>query len=234
MSHYTKKIVLVSATLGVVYYFVRRRRLQGRLPAYDLWQRLMTGRHGYWYALELIRRAQERYDGLMANRRQYRNAALRSHYEGNILPGIAIYQTLKAEGWSMRSIQEELSVLFSAQLRPQTIALRALSHLPNPFGAFRGIVRQQMKFYYPETGWEIRWDEDSSQRMAFNISRCFYLDVLSAYGVPELTPMFCETDDRLAESFPSQIRWRRKGTLGRGDSLCDFCYERNGLPDREA
>jgi hypothetical protein len=222
-----KKFLLVSAALAALIFLARRAARRGQLPAYDLWQAKLAERHGSWYARELIARTQARFSGLFAARKQYHNPALRRHYEGNLLPVIALYQTLLAEGWSLPTIQEQISELFSVQLRPASFAVRALSRLPNPFGAFRVLLRLRMKTGYPEEGWHTRWEEDSPQRQAFTFSRCFYLDVLSEYGLPELTPMFCETDDRLAESFPPQIRWRRKGTLGKGAEACDFCYERS-------
>jgi hypothetical protein len=46
------------------------------------------------------------------------------------------------------------------------------------------------------------------------VRRCFYLDVLDAYGAPELTPPCCAGDDWLFEALPrrfagsAQARWR--------------------------
>lgn len=223
----TKILLFSCAALTVTALIQRYSARRGLLPAYDLWQSQLSAQHGQWYAAELITRAQERYSKLMANRTHYPHPALRLHFEKSLLPGIALYQTLKAEGWSMPAIQDEMSELLSAQMRPQSMLLRLISHLPNPFAAFRALLKMQMKILYPASGWQTETVEDSPNRLAFNISRCFALDVLSEYGVPELTPMFCETDDRLAESFPTQVHWRRKGTLGKGDALCDFCYEKD-------
>lgn len=219
------RIGIISAAAITALVILRSRRA-GRLPAYDLWQRKLAERHGEWYARELIARIQARYSELYAARKQYANPVLRRHYEGHILPGIALYRTLQVEGWTLRAIQDEMAELLSAQLRPQTMGLRLISRLPDPFAGFRALIKLQMKMSYPAEGWQTQWEEDSSDRLAFTISRCFYLDVLSEYGVPELTPMFCETDDRLAEGFPPQVRWRRKSTLGKGAEGCDFCYER--------
>lgn len=63
--------------------------------------------------------------------------------------------------------------------------------------------------------------EDSPDCFAFNVYRCFILDVLAEYDAAELTALYCKTDDWLAESLPG-IRWERTRTLGRGDDCCDF------------
>ena len=56
------------------------------------------------------------------------------------------------------------------------------------------------------------------------MTRCFYLNTLTAYGAPELTASFCKSDEVMAELFPPSIRFVRPHTLGRGDALCDFQY----------
>ncbi len=33
--------------------------------------------------------------------------------------------------------------------------------------------------------WGTRWIEDSPRRLRFEITRCFYLDTLTALGIPE-------------------------------------------------
>jgi hypothetical protein len=54
-----------------------------------------------------------------------------------------------------------------------------------------------------------------------NIYRCIILDVLSENNAKELTPLYCKTDDWLAQALP-KISWERTKTLGYGDDCCDF------------
>ena len=62
------------------------------------------------------------------------------------------------------------------------------------------------------------------------MTRCFYLNTLTAYGTPELTASFCKSDEVMAELLPPSIRFVRPHTLGRGDALCDFQYCRVDQP----
>ena len=61
---------------------------------------------------------------------------------------------------------------------------------------------------------------------AINVYQCFIYDAMKRSNTPELTPVFCATDDWLSAEMP-KISWRRTQTLGRGDELCDFCWCRN-------
>jgi hypothetical protein len=74
-------------------------------------------------------------------------------------------------------------------------------------------------------GWSTTWLEDSPARVAYDLTGCFYLDTLTAYGAPELTPSFCRMDDLLYGRL-ERARWGRTGTLARGDARCDFRFTR--------
>jgi hypothetical protein len=95
--------------------------------------------------------------------------------------------------------------------------------LPAPFRLFKLAFAQMMK-KFPVEGWDFTYIENNDDKIAFNGTRCFYLNTLSAYGAPELTASFCKSDDVMAELFPPEIRFIRPHTLGRGDELCDFQY----------
>jgi len=102
-----------------------------------------------------------------------------------------------------------------------------LRYVPKPFELARLFTRLMTKWSYPPQGWDIAWREDSGERIAFDVHRCFYLDVLTAYGMPELTAAFCSGDDELFKALPDSIRWERTGTLATGKAKCDFCWRKH-------
>jgi hypothetical protein len=83
-----------------------------------------------------------------------------------------------------------------------------------------------MRSSFPPQGWDTEWVEVSSQAVAFNLHRCFYVDVLTEYGAAELTPFYCRLDDLIYEDVSPHVRWDRTKTLGRGDDCCDFRFTR--------
>jgi hypothetical protein len=214
--------VVAGLTLG------RRIRARRRMPFLRTWQRVLAEERGEVEAARLAARVQSRYDELYASRPRIVKRALRSHLEMNILPALALYQTLRAGG---AGEAEAVSTLESCMWRTYETLLRPfpfLRRLPNAFGLFRGITRQVLRLGFPPEGWEMEMIEDSERLLAFDIHRCFYLDVLTAYGAPELTAIFCQTDDWLAEALSPSIAWERTRTLGRGDECCDYAYRRAG------
>jgi hypothetical protein len=79
--------------------------------------------------------------------------------------------------------------------------------------------------------------EDSEECLAFSNHHCIYLDVLSAYGAPELTALYCKLDDLMFQALPPTIVWRHSRTLARGDDECEFrwCRVSGGIrTDRSA
>ena len=205
---------------------VRRKSGKPNFAKADTWRKALIGKYGTIEAEALMGKLQQRYEELYRARPHHDHPALRKHLAQNILPGLALYQVLLAEGNDRAAALAEVEQLLHASavrsgLR-KTVA--ALKFLPEPFRLLRPVVRAAMRFGFPAAGWETDWLEDSDQRIAFNIQRCFYLDTLTTYGAPELTPLFCRMDDVVYEALPASIRWERTGTLGRGNDRCDFCY----------
>jgi hypothetical protein len=79
---------------------------------------------------------------------------------------------------------------------------------------------------YPADGWQLEWKENSARAIRFDMKRCFYYDVLSRQGAPELTASFCRIDDLVYGDMSPQLEWRRTQTIGRGAAYCDFCFAR--------
>jgi hypothetical protein len=205
---------------------IRKRRVaKKRMPHLDLWQRLLTEQRGTVGAAMLASRIQARYDILHAARPYFAHPALRMHLEA-ILPGLALYQVLREEGADEPTAVGIVEPLFAAAYSSVPLAktMLLLKYLPRPFAWFRAVARWYLDHRYPPDGWTIERLADNDQCLAFNIYRCFYLDVLTAYGARALTPLYCGIDDLLYRKLPPSITWTRTSTLGRGGDRCDFCW----------
>jgi hypothetical protein len=211
------------AVVALAAFLVARRlRAPRRMPHAAIWRRVLAEKHGDAEADRLLARAQARYDELYAERPRPPSRALRLHIERSILPGLALYQTLLEESDDRDAVLSQMESLMAPSLAGLRWLLPLLGRLPDPFAAFRRIVPGVVRFAFPPEGWGIEPVEDSEDCIAFDIRRCIYLDTLTSYGAPELTPLYCAGDDDMFEALPPSITWERTMTLGRGDDHCDF------------
>jgi hypothetical protein len=218
---------LAGAGVGILTERLAGGRLAapGRATRLDVWQRLLARRLGPVDAALLAARVQARYEGLSAQRPRFAHRALRLHLDHNLLPGLALYQVLRETlGGSEAALTQWDDLVGSAEGSPAQKGFALLGRVPGGFALLRAFTRALMKHGFPADGWSYHWVEDSPQRIAFNIERCFYQRVLAHYGAPELTEHFCRLDDLAAEKLPPSIRWERNTTLGRGGPACDFCW----------
>lgn len=216
----------LAAGTAVSLLLTARRDEEPALPDAARWQDVLAAHYGPVDAALLIARMQARYRELFAERPHFDHKALRWHLENSILPGVAAYQVL----WDASDDQAEALAVFdhlleaSLQESPVRWQMKLLANLPRQFGVFRWVVRRTMQAQYPREGWLLTWLEDNEERISFNVHRCFYLDLLTEYGVPELTAHFCRGDDLLFAQLPPEIRWERTETLGCGGRCCNFAW----------
>ena len=196
------------------------------MPHAALFERALAAELGESKAGEVVRAARERYRELYAGRERHDNRALRRHLEENILPGVALYRALLADPETGERAMPLFEVAVEAWAASQRKSLEWLARLPVYYWLMRLVIKLMMRSNFPEAGWETEWVQANGQALAFNMKSCFYLDVLGAYGVPELAIQYCRMDDLIYEDLSPHVRWVRQGTLGRGDRHCDFRFER--------
>jgi hypothetical protein len=212
----------IASALGLAW-LIRRR--SGGVSGLSAWRRTLARHYGVGKAQELAAAVQERYAVLAAGAVQPENRHLRWHLTEKILPGLALYRVLLNEqnGDNQAALRVVEEALTSEMLASSRMQFAPLQWLPDAFPVLKIIFPFRMKAF-PAEGWDFTYLENSDERIAFNATRCFYLNTLTKYDAPELTASFCKCDDAMAEAFPPSIRFIRPHTLGRGDALCDFEY----------
>lgn len=196
------------------------------MPKAALFERALAAELGESKAGDVAQAARARYRDLYAGREQYDSGALRRHLEENILPGVALYRALLADPDTREAAMPLFEVAIEAWAASQRKSLERLARLPVYYWLMWAVIKLMMRSNFPEAGWETEWVQANGEAIAFNMKSCFYVDVLGAYGVPELIIPYCRTDDLICEDLSPHVRWVRQGTLGRGDRHCDFRFER--------
>jgi hypothetical protein len=195
-------------------------------PMTKAFERALDNQLGRAKANEITEKAADRYADLHAERKRFDNRALAKHLEESILPGIALYQTLLHDPEIQQSSMDLVEAAFGEWAASRRKALEPLARRSIFYWLMRFTTRLVTSRSYPEEGWKIEWLEVSGKQIAYNINKCFYLEVLLEYGVPELTAQYCRVDDLIYEGLSPHAVWDRKKTLGRGDDCCDFRFER--------
>lgn len=208
--------------------FVAARRLSAPagMPFADICRRGLAERRGAAEADRLVARAQARYDELYADRPRPGGRALRFHLERGILPGLALYQTLLAEGDDQETALADTEHAMDSISVGLGRVMSLLGRLPHAFGVFRRVEPWVVRLGFPAEGWEMEPVENSDSCVAYDVRRCFYQDTLTSYGAPELTRVFCSGDDVAFPEMAPAITWERTMTLGRGGERCDFRWRR--------
>ncbi len=174
---------------------------------------------------ERAEKSAQRYLELIAGCQMPANRQLQWHLRDNILPGLAIYQMLRAEGQSQEMALAVMHRVMALNAVPYRKRIEQLGRLPLTYPLLRIFIRAAMR-QYPSEGWEIAWKENSSQAIQFHMRSCFYFDRLTQYGAPELTAAFCGYDDLVYDQVSPYLVWKRTQTIGRGAEFCDFCFAR--------
>lgn len=223
-----RRAFMAGLVAGAIGGLLVGQRLAARprwMPYLNLGQQIMAESRGEVKAALLAARVQARYDELVAHRPHFHHPALRHHLEEGVLPALALYQTLREESDDQETTLAEIDKIIAAMVERsgRRKLVQIMGRLPDPFAVLRVANRWAMKRVYPPEGWRFEWVEESNHRIAYDARECFYVNVLAAYGAPELTAHLCVTDDLLFGDLPG-VAWERTRTLSRGDDRCDFRF----------
>lgn len=180
----------------------------------------LTDRLGTDGAAALWVRAEQRLDGLLKTTETLSKAE-RMHVEGYILPTCAIYQEMAEVMDKDEAFALLMDFAHSNALENRRFFERMVS-VPGGKSLFmQGFAALQPHAFGESAGFTVRNSSHDGSHVHFDITGCPYQRVTAELGVPELCNLFCTNDDIIYGDLPG-IRFSRKGTLGRGDAVCDF------------
>ena len=147
------------------------------------------------------------------------------HLESQILPGIAVYETLQSVMPKEEALQTVHGYVEQRAWMLKKIFLR-LIRIPGFYRKVPAIFCSQTpKLFGPTAGFAARDIQTSGGVWRIDMTKCPYHDACVHYGCPELCPCFCDSDDITYDGLHPKLFWRRTKTLGRGDDCCDFCLK---------
>lgn len=148
------------------------------------------------------------------------------HIVGRVIPTMALCEALEFEGLSKEEAIARASGLFHKEFVVGAVKwFHRFLRLPGMIRVFpKMCVKMMKKTYGPESGFEMTFNEVSDARIAFDVTVCPYWEYCRKEGYPTLTRAFCDSDDLTFSGLEPAVCFRREGTLGREDPLCDFDF----------
>lgn len=145
------------------------------------------------------------------------------HFRNAILPAVAVHRCLQEHGYTQSASLMIIRTAVLAAAKPMAGFFQRMGRLPFFFSLFRILCPISTKCSFGPKGWVFEWKRNDAYAIEWDCHACLYTDILCRYNMPELAPVFCESDDVMYGKIPG-IRWGRDKTIGRGDKLCNFCF----------
>lgn len=149
--------------------------------------------------------------------------AVKQHTEGMIYAGVALYRGLQETGMTPEQALAMTDEIFEDYARAGAEKLRTLLKLP---GLYRQVpclfCKVVPKKYSAEAGFRMTFYDQGKGCARFDVTACPYYNTCTAMGCPELTTIFCNTDDCCYGAMHPKLQWHRTTTIGRGGDCCDF------------
>jgi len=210
-----------------------QEHVQSTIPFLKIWRQELTAITGPERSAALLADAQTEYDVMLARETFPPNKALKKHVHDFILPGTAMYRALVSAGYERQEAATTVLSLFEAAFNRRRSLMSLLGRLPFAFALFKALSRISMKNMLPAEGWDIEWRDEGPDCLAYDISRCFYMDWTNRLDAAELMLVFCDCDDFVFNALAPKIIWKRTKTLCRGGDVCDFRFYRGNAGYRE-
>lgn len=166
----------------------------------------------------------QKYTELCKNERKFGNNEMNEHIFKRILPTISIYIVLLENGFNKNNA---LAITHTEIQRDAIYKAKEnvkLTKMPLTYSLFKMFAKSHMKKKYPTEGFAVEWKRHDCKEIHFDIVRCIYKEMCEKYRCPELCTVFCQSDITAFAGYEPKIRFERSGTIGEGDSHCDFHF----------
>ena len=150
--------------------------------------------------------------------------AMKQHTGTNIFPAIAVYKTLVAHGMKSEDAVDVIRRFFTGICKIMFRPVAWYLHVAGNYHRYpAGMVKNSLRDYSPEAGFEYRMPQKTNPAVArFDIVSCPYHAMCIKYDCLELNPAFCDSDDVKYGNLHRNLKWARKSTIGHGAPCCDF------------
>ena len=179
-------------------------------------------RYGAEKAQDILKKAQKRYEVLLAENKDDPPAYSGQKRE-RIYPSIALFHALADAGMEREEAAAFVTGYYRRLAERAAPVIRTVLNIPDLYRLVPKLFFDTaLKHCVPQAGFLSENRFLSKTEMHFDMVKCPYQDSCVRYGCPELVKGFCDTDDICYGNMHRRLFWGRTKTLGHGDALCDF------------
>lgn len=161
----------------------------------------------------------------MINEADYKNnKAIKWHMDKNMLPTIAMYLSFKKFEITYERAYDYTAEILEIVCKKAQKKNEFLGKMPFGYNFFKLFCKEIMGKQYPVEGWDTEWKKYDNEEIHFDFTSCIYAETTKKYNCPELCPLFCKNDEITLVGYSPNIIFKRSGTIGRGQSKCDFHF----------
>lgn len=186
-------------------------------------EKYLIEKYGEVEGKEIYKKTQERVTKLVAESKLATSEKRKDTLQNTILPRVALYQVLQERGIKKDDAYEVVHDYLHTVVCVKSIKqYKRMEKIPGFFTLFKKIFA---KITLNSDLWTSTLKENSKDSLAINITRCLWHDACVEAGCPEICALFCGCDDENYSEL-KKMKFERKGSLGRGNDVCDFKFVR--------
>lgn len=144
------------------------------------------------------------------------------HLENTIFPATSFYKALSKID-NENALKYTKAIIIGLCKKGETV-LNGILRIPGGKSLFMKVLsKMAVKMFGKECGFDYKNFKISKKCIQMDMTACPYLKYANKFNVPELIPVFCESDFATYGNL-SGIAFRRTETLGTGGNKCDFKF----------
>lgn len=187
-------------------------------------EKFLTDKYGQSKGKEIFKETNERVEMLLSESKLATSENRKETLKNVIFSKPSLYLVLQERGLDNKEaynvVYEYLHTVVCVKSKKK---YQNMEKIPFFFTIFKKVFIKKMTTSDLWTGNLMKAEKDCFQ---VDITRCLWHDACIEAGCPEVCKLFCGNDD---ENFGElkKIKFIRKGTLGKGNEMCDFKFVRN-------
>lgn len=186
-------------------------------------EQYLISKYGETEGKEILKKTNERIKKLLSNFKLTTSEKRTDKLKDVILPRIALYEILQEKGIRKQDAYEVVAEYVQKVICKKTKKqYKTMEKIPGFFAIFK---RMFTKVTLNSDFWTSTLKEYKKDCFAVDITKCLWHDACVEAGCPEVCPLFCNCDDENYGGL-KKLKFIRKGSLGKGSSVCDFKFEK--------